>query len=347
MYPGIETAYTMLQTVTAKIKHVIVLSDGQSAPADHQGLVAQMSQADITVSTIALGQADRVLLASLAEIGRGRYYETNDPSQIPQIFTKDTLETSRTAIKEDLFHQIQTSDHPLLSGFDQTALPVIFGHVMTHVKPATQLLLVTHAGDPLMAVSRHGLGTTLAYTSDVTDKWGSQWLTWHHFGRFWSQALRGILRRQSSEGLFIQQDQQRDRWTLDITRLDDIGQPVSGVAFRTQLVDDSGLSNPGPVEEIGLGRYRLVIPIENTDAMSLRLDDPDHHQSTVLHYNRPYPREYNLASKVDPSLAAVPSLHPAAIRDNVIPATTRRPVSHVCYLLALLAMLTGLLFRRV
>lgn len=347
MYPGLETAFTLLQSVSAKIKHVILLSDGQSQPADHQGLVALMAQAGITVSTIALGQADRALLSSLAEIGKGRFYETNDPSQIPQIFTRDTLETSRTAVKEDLFHPIQISDHPLLAGFDQSALPVVFGHVMTHVKPATQLLLVTHAGDPLLAVSRHGLGTSLAYTSDVTEKWGSQWLTWHNFGRFWSQALRGILRRQSSEGLLVQQTQERDQWALDITRVDELGQPVSRVDFKAQRIGDSGPDALLPVEEVGLGRYRLTLPIERDEPLSLRLEDVDHSKTATLHYDRPYPEEYRLAGILDPSLAAVRALRPDSIRDNVTPAITRRPVSHLCYLLALLAMLAGLLFRRI
>jgi len=202
---GIDTAFRMLEVVSAKIKHVIILSDGQSQPADHQGLVSEMANAGITVSTVALGNADRVLLSSLAEIGKGRYYETTDPANIPQIFTKETVETSRSAVKEDLFNLVQTSDHPLLSGFSDSDLPVIFGYVMANVKPATQLLLVTNSGDPIMAVSRYGLGSTMAYTSDVTDKWGSQWLTWNQFGRFWSQAVRSILRRDSTEGLYLRQ----------------------------------------------------------------------------------------------------------------------------------------------
>jgi len=347
MYPGIENAFGMLRQVSAKIKHVIILSDGRSRPADFESIIAEMVRAGITVSTIALGDADRDLLASLADIGRGRYYETNDPTQIPQIFTKDTMETSRTAVKEDIFHQIQTSDHPLLSGFGNMALPVVFGHVMTHVKPATQLLLITNAGDPLMAVSRYGLGSTLAYTSDLTDKWGSQWLAWNDFGRFWSQALRGILRRQSTDGLILQQTQTHNQWLIDIFRLDDAGQPVSGISFQAQIIDDAGIVNQVPVVEVGLGRYRLDIPIDNTEMMSLRLDDPQYNKSTTLHYNRPYPAEFNLAGKMVPALQTIPELSSTTIKEGFIPASTRQPVSHICLLLALFALLTGLLFRRI
>jgi Ca-activated chloride channel family protein len=346
MYPGLEMAFQMLQGVPAQIKHVIVLTDGRSQPADHQALVGNMAAAGITVSTVALGQADRALLAALAQIGKGRYYETADPANIPQIFTKETMETSNSAIKEDVFHVVQTSDHPLLSGFGGD-LPVVFGYVMTTAKPATHLLLVAHSGDPLLATSRYGLGSTLAYTSDVTAKWGSQWLAWNQFGRFWSQALRSILRRQSTEGLHLQQHQDDQRWTIDITRLDPSDRPMSGVIFKARTVDEHDVVGDVPVEEIGLGRYRVVVPLSDSKNLSLRLEDPDHDKVAVLHFNKPYPAEYDLANQVDPALQGLPRLDVDAVRKGIVSAQRCKPVSHLCYLLALVSMLAGLLLRRI
>jgi hypothetical protein len=39
----------------AKIRHMICMSDGQTPPADHEGLAEQMNDEGITVSTVALG----------------------------------------------------------------------------------------------------------------------------------------------------------------------------------------------------------------------------------------------------------------------------------------------------
>jgi uncharacterized protein with von Willebrand factor type A (vWA) domain len=89
MYPPMEAAFQMLDTANAKIKHVIILTDGRSQHADLQGLASEMATAGITISTVAIGDADRQLLASIAEIGQGRYYETTDPTTIPHIFTSD------------------------------------------------------------------------------------------------------------------------------------------------------------------------------------------------------------------------------------------------------------------
>jgi hypothetical protein len=198
-----------------------------------------------------------------------------------------------------------------------------------------------------MAVSRHGLGASLAYTSDVTDKWGSQWLTWNQFGRFWSQALRGIVRRESSDGLHFRQTRGETQWTIDITRLDPSGDPVTGVAFEAQTVDETEKVRPVTVEEVGLGRYRAIVPTTDCETLSLRLDDREHDKRAVLHFNKPYPAEYRLASRIAPPLQSLPRLNTAAIREDIAPVRIRKPIGHLCYLLALAAMLTGLLLRRV
>ena len=195
MYVGMVSGKEMLDNATAKIRHMIVLSDGRTNPADHEGLVQGMTDAGMTVSTVALGGADKQLLSSLAELGRGRYYETDDPSNVPQIFTKETMQASKSAIKEDLFGSVAIGDHPILSGYQETDLPFSLGYVMTEAKPTAQVLLVTETGDPLLAVSRFGLGTGLAFTSDLSERWGGEWLAWDSCGKFWAQALRGIIRK--------------------------------------------------------------------------------------------------------------------------------------------------------
>ena len=53
-----------------------------------------------------------------------------------------------------------------------------------------------------------------------------------------------------------------------------------------------------------------------------------------------------VSGKLAPALETVPPLTRATIRDDLAAVTTRRPIGHACYLLALLAMLLGLLFRR-
>jgi len=174
----------MLDATSAKIKHVIILSDGQTSGQGYEELVGELVASRVTVSTVALGQgAAKELMQALAELGNGRYYETDDPQSVPQIFTKETMQASKSAIKEDLFEAVHVADHPMLNGFEKAELPFIMGYVMTQPRPTAKVLLATEVGDPLLATNRFGLGQTFAYSSDLTEKWGSEWLSWSACGQ--------------------------------------------------------------------------------------------------------------------------------------------------------------------
>ena len=347
MYPAMVTAKEMLENTTAKIRHMICLSDGHTTKADHESLTQAMTESGITVSTVALGDADKRLLARIAEIGRGRYYETNDPANVPQIFTKETMQASKSAIKEDLFGTVQTGDHRALAGFTKSDLPFTLGYVMTQPKPTAQVLLATEAGDPLLAFGRFGLGKSIAYTSDLTEKWGGEWLAWDSVGRFWGQVFRSIARNPDSQGIEIQQQLVNQNWQLEIRKTDASGKHQSKINWELDSLDSQGVMKKIGVREVGLGLYRASIPLGEAEKLTVRLRDPASNKVKVLHYNRPYPAEYGLLRKLDPKLKQLDSISPEKITEGFEPEKTRLPISYWFYFLALAAALTGVLFRRI
>ncbi|MEM7810043.1 MAG: VWA domain-containing protein [Planctomycetota bacterium] len=346
VFPAMVMARDMLETAPAKVRHMIVLSDGHTQPADHQSLAQEAADAGITVSTVALGGADKQLLASIAELGRGRYYETADPNNVPQIFTKETMQASKSAIKEDLYAAVRTGDHPVLTGFPEDDLPFSLGYVMTEVKPTAQLLLAAETGDPLLAVGRYGLGSGLAFTSDLTERWGGEWLAWGDCGKFWAQVFRGVLRKRDADGVTLRDAVRDDVWAVDIDRFDDAGIPLNGVRWEAAVTNADGRVDDVEVREVGLGRYRVEVPVGDTERASLRLFDADADKLRVVHWRRPYPAEYALAGETDEALAAAPRFDPGAVTEGVRPEPSRQPVAHVAYLTALALMLAGLVVRR-
>ncbi|QDT68988.1 von Willebrand factor type A domain protein [Planctomycetes bacterium MalM25] len=346
VYPAMVQARDMLETAPAKVRHMIVLSDGHTQPADHHSLAQEAADAGITVSTVALGGADRQLLSSIAELGRGRYYETDDPANVPQIFTKETMQASKSAIKEDLYAAVQTGDHPVLAGFAEADLPFSLGYVMTEVKPTAQLLLAAETGDPLLAVGRYGLGTGLCYTSDLTDRWGGEWLAWDGCGKFWSQVLRGALRKRDADGVVLRPEVVGETWSVEIDRFDPDGSPVNGVAWQAAVADENDRKSDVEVRETGLGRYRLEASTQGAERLSLRLHDTDADKLRVLHWRRPYPAEYSLSGDVAEPLSQATEFTPETIREGVEPEPSRQPVAHYAYLTSIGLMLAGLLLRR-
>ena len=75
MFPGMRQALVQLQSVEAVVKHVIVLTDGQTQAGDFENLTHAMRRANVTVSAIAVGNdADRNLLGKIAHQGGGKFY---------------------------------------------------------------------------------------------------------------------------------------------------------------------------------------------------------------------------------------------------------------------------------
>jgi Mg-chelatase subunit ChlD len=347
MYPGMVMAQEMLESTPAKIRHMICLSDGYTQPGDHEGLAEEMADEGITVSTVALGEADKQLMAAIAEIGRGRYYETNDPANVPQIFTKETMEATKSAIKEDLYGSVQTGDHPMLSGYRDADLPFTLGYVMTEAKPTAQLLLAVETGDPLLAIGRYGLGTGMAYTSDLTEKWGGEWLAWDGCGKFWAQALRGVLRKSSVEGVQVTTREEGGAWQFDIRRTAQDGLPINSIHWNTIALDEDGTERPIEISEAGLGRYKAAVPIEGRERITVRLHDEDHDKTSVHHFHRPYPAEYRLGQTMPPSVAALARIDPHTVVADVKPQRSRRSVVHWAYFGALASSIASVLLRRV
>ena len=217
MAPAMEEASLSLQQTVAKLKHVIILTDGISSPGDFLGITEEMARSRITVSTVALGEGcDTQLLEEIARVGKGRTYVTTDPSAVPQIFAKETVTASKSAINELPFQPQVIRPTQALQGIDFDNAPFLLGYVTTRPKATSELILATEKGDPLLAWWRYGLGMTVAFTSDAKSRWAAEWLSWPGFGKFWAQVIRHAMRKGDSKGVFINVQRKGDKATVTL-----------------------------------------------------------------------------------------------------------------------------------
>jgi Mg-chelatase subunit ChlD len=195
LYKAMIEAYRGIATKQAAIKHVIVLSDGLTDKADFHSLAQRMARDGITVSTVSVGNdADVQLMADIAKDGKGRGYVALDPRTIPQIFTTETLLISRDLLVEKLVTPSIVASVGPLKGIAQGNLPSLRGYVLTYPKPRAELLMKADT-DPLLVSWRYGLGRVMAFTSDLSGRWGKEWVTWHGFPQWASQLARDTLRK--------------------------------------------------------------------------------------------------------------------------------------------------------
>lgn len=184
--PAYEMALERLQNIEASIKHIIILSDGKLYDAgtafggsgnevDFNLLASTALQLGITTSTIAIGnEADFERLEGIALAGGGRYYSALDVSTLPRIFTNEALTATRSLIREEPFVPILRS-HPLFSAAEPP--PSLNAYIATTLKPSGEVILEGQEQEPILALSRQGLGRTAALTTDLNG-WAGELASW-------------------------------------------------------------------------------------------------------------------------------------------------------------------------
>ncbi len=348
MYPAMAAARDMLSTASARLKHMIVLGDGHSSVGDFLGISGELADESITVSTVALGGgADQALMSRIAEIGKGRYYQTMDPESVPRIFTKETMEASRSSIKEEPFLPVPVMRNSFLEGVDFTQSPYLLGYVMTKVKATSRPVLATESGDPLMAVGRYGLGKSIAFTSDAGDRWAGEWLVWRTYGKFWAQTLRAVIRKQAGMGIHVtaRQDDQDMCWL--VRRTDMQGVPKSGIPWDIRLRREGEGVKRLTAEEIGYGLYRIRAPFTENKDVTLSMTDTQEDALKVLNYHKTYPAEYRLESKPHQAFTRLTSLNQPAVLPQPAAVLSSTIVSNPVIGLGMLLLLLGILLRRI
>jgi uncharacterized protein YegL len=256
MYPSMEMAFELLVNASVKLKHVILLTDGVSQAADFEGLAAQMAAAKITVSTVATGSgSDTELLEQIARIGKGRYYYTDDPSQIPQIFAKETITASKSAIDEQPFIPIVFRKTHALAELEMESAPFLLGYVMTRPKPTAEVILATEKGDPLLAWWRYGLGMSAAFTSDAKSRWAAEWMTWPGYGKFWTQVIRQVMRKSDTRGVQLQTARNGDQAEIIVDAVNDVGQFLNNAEVELTVIDPRLQRNTLSMPQSSPGRY--------------------------------------------------------------------------------------------
>ena len=190
MYPALEKAYERLQTVDAKQKHILLLSDGKSE-GDFIPLAKRIAADKMTLSTIAIGDADRGLMKAIAEAGGGGYRDVRNISELPKIMADEVRQTQQYTVQEPFQPIINDGDYPMLAGIDR--VPKLYGYIATSEKELAQTYIHSHEDHPILAGWNYGLGRSIAFTSDVKPGWGADWIEWENFGKFWGQVLNWVL----------------------------------------------------------------------------------------------------------------------------------------------------------
>ncbi len=192
IYLGLKAGLEQLLASKAEQRHIILMTDGISQPANYAPLLAQLRRAHITVATVALGaDADRTLLTEIAAGTGGRAYVTDNAKELPRIFVKETqLSAKPVRVTGHLSVQL-ASDSAVVRSLIGKRLPALGGNVVTQLKSGAQAdLLASNTGsqlDPALAEWQIGTGRVVAWTPGLDSAWAGEWLGQTEL---WNDAVR-------------------------------------------------------------------------------------------------------------------------------------------------------------
>ena len=265
-----------------------------------------MAAESITVTTVGLGSdLDDGLLTMIKDVGGGRYHKVPDPNSLPKIFTTETEVVSRQAIQEDWFPVTQVGPAGFLAGLDISQAPYLHGYVSTQMKPTpAQEILRSDKGEPILARWRVGLGQTVAWTSDVKNRWAVEWLRWPGFGQFFGQLVREHMRTKHRRELDMKTEIVGGvvRATIDAFGADERFE--NGLDSTLTVIGPmpSTTKQDIPMKQIAPGRYEAGFLLDKYGSFLLRaehkrpLPDTDGKKTAVAvsygHVSNPYPVEF-------------------------------------------------------
>jgi uncharacterized membrane protein len=296
---GLIEAQAMLRTVDARIKHIILLTDGWGSGANQNDLAQQLRDEGVTLTVVAAGGGSAGYLEQLAAAGGGRYYPAQDMADVPQIFVQETITAVGNYIVERPVAPVIVSDSPILSGI--TATPLLYGYNGSTIKDSARLILATDDEQPLLATWQYGLGRSAAWLSDAKGQWAIDWIAWEGFPRFFSQVLGDILPIQGGQEISTEVTVAGGE---TIVRVATGANTPADLDVRATLIGSDGTRQELLLPQVGPGSYqgRLDNPAPGTYLVQIAGSDEERPVlQEVAGLVVPYSTEYR-GGQGDPAL---------------------------------------------
>jgi uncharacterized membrane protein/Mg-chelatase subunit ChlD len=263
---GMQMALLALKASDASSKHLIIISDGDPSPPTPETVNGYVAS-KISISMVAInphGGLDVSIMQSIAQTTGGRYYFPQDPAQLPSIFIKEAKTLKRSMLQNRVFTPLVEYPSPVLKGIED--VPQLKGYVLTTVKPRATMILRAppqpgeegDMPDPVLATWRFGLGTTAAWTSDLSRSWGVDWVDWDKYNAFVKQLAQETSRVEQKSDLHLRafanggtgvvtiEDYAREESFLDLTAR------IAGPRNETVTV---------PLKQVAPRRYQATFPL--------------------------------------------------------------------------------------
>mgnify|MGYP001765637107 CR=1 FL=1 len=350
-YPTVA-ALDALEGVSARIKHILLFSDGKTVnePRDWDGLVARLAaQSDIRLSAVAVGpQPNLDLLGRLTEAGHGTLYAAADYSLLPRVSMEATQRLS-----ESRFVEVDSAVSGELATGALAGIPPVQGYARTYARPTAEILLSADS-DPILARWRLGLGRAGVLNTDLDGTWSRDWFAWSRASLLLDAVLGSVeAETRVEQGLRLS----AHAGTAGIHVWVEARESDGGYANFLDL--EAALSPAGgaaALRQTSAGLYEGQFPPAPEGGYVLRVDDRTRGRTALLPVSVPYADEYRETGVDEDALRSIAAAtggsfltaeEPALPRTPARAGTSYVPIRRAALLAALGLFLLDLVRRKV
>lgn len=291
IYEGLKAAYEKLKDSTAKSKHIILVTDGQSSTNGIDDLISACNGLDISISSIAIGSgADRNLLQNISDSGHGRFYYLKNAQAIPDVFLKESEIMSKSYLNDRIIYPKAYYNSPQISFVEDQP---IYGYISTSLKNSAEIILESDRKEAILAYWKYGLGDVFALTMDLSSNWSRDMLKSQENVSAFTEIIK-----------YIAENKYTDSYQISFNQNNDLGGDV--------WIKDSGASNEqtfkysvqgeninGEMKYVGDSMWKGSINKLSQGIHYLLIEDTDGNR-VVKAFQVNYPKEYNILENSNP-----------------------------------------------
>lgn len=273
--PYIADAEHALLAHPGTVRHVIVLGDGDTFQPVSASLIAGLVANGITVSTVGVdidgNPQYMAMMRTVAREGNGRFYQSENPDQVPDILLQEAQTALKPWIVEQPFIAQLGTPGPALAGVDIASIPVLGGYVATTPKAAAEVALYAADHDPLLATWQYGLGEASVWTSDTTGRWTASLLASPEGARLLTNVVAATLPLQQDPRLQLTATAQGTSAQLDLAA----SSLPQGATVQADVVAPDGATTTVDLVATAPGRYTGDVAAPDVGPYGVRLTATD------------------------------------------------------------------------
>jgi hypothetical protein len=122
------------------------------------------------------------------------------------------------------------------------------------------------AGHPLLSWWRYGAGTTVAFTTQVKDRWADRWQSWPGYGPFWRRLIRHAARHADQRPLDVTLQESGETATLTVEApWDAAARRIVAERVTATVTSPDAPERMFALESVAPGVYQTTFPTGGSD----------------------------------------------------------------------------------